>query len=212
MKFERTMYIASVPVLDPDSKLLVHLEIRKCQHSGAMVGIDESFLESTDELVRNPYNRGYLTIETDYKSPRETTHNAERAKLTNTNRIVKELVAHTAMEIIVGKTDVNPQEILDCWAEDKHHPATLPLYPTFASLNFEPLLNQFAQLYKQLLLLAREARVAGPLIYYVVGEPQLDNSYLTTFPELEDKILFQSESAIEADTWRWENCETGKGL
>ena len=71
MKFERTMYIASVPVLDPDSKLWVHLEIRKCQHSGAMVGIDESFLEDTDKLVRNPYNRGYLTIETDYKAPSE---------------------------------------------------------------------------------------------------------------------------------------------
>ena len=71
MKFERTMYIASVPVLDPDSKLWVHLEIRKCQHSGAMVGIDESFLESTDKLVRNPYNRGYLTIETGYKAPSE---------------------------------------------------------------------------------------------------------------------------------------------
>jgi hypothetical protein len=36
-----------------------------------MVGIDESFLESTDKLVRNPYNRGYLTIETDYKAPSE---------------------------------------------------------------------------------------------------------------------------------------------
>jgi hypothetical protein len=68
MKFERTMYIASVPVLDPDSKLWVHVEIRKCQDSGAMVGIDESFLEDTDKLVRNPYNRGYLTTESDYKS------------------------------------------------------------------------------------------------------------------------------------------------
>jgi hypothetical protein len=69
MKFERTKYITSVPVLDPDSKLWVHLEIRKCQHSGAMVGIDESFLQDTDELVRNPYKRGYLTIETDHKDP-----------------------------------------------------------------------------------------------------------------------------------------------
>ena len=76
----------------------------------------------------------------------------------NTNQIVRELVAHTAMEIIVGKTDVDLHEILDCWAEDKHHLAALPLYPMFASLDFDALLKQFAQLYKQLLLLACEAK------------------------------------------------------
>ena len=125
----------------------------------------------------------------------------------NTNQIVRELAVHTAMEIIVGKTDVDPHEILDCWNEDKHHPAVLPLYPTFASRNFKPLLIQFARLYDQLLLLACEARVAGPLIYHVVRGTQLNNSYITTFPELNDKILFQTESEAEAKTWIWENCD-----
>lgn len=125
----------------------------------------------------------------------------------NANQTVRELTAQAAMEVIVGKTDVPAQEILDCWAEDKHHLAALPLYRMFASLDFDALLKQFAQLYKQLLLLACEARAAGPLIYYVVGGTQLNNTYGTTSPEINDKILFQTESEAEAETWRWENCD-----
>jgi hypothetical protein len=127
----------------------------------------------------------------------------------NANQIVRELVAQAAMEIIVGKTDVHPQEIIDCWDEDKHHLAALPLYPTFASLNFESLLIQFDQLYGQLLQLAMKARDVGPLIYYVVLRIQAHdrNTYVTTLPDPDDKILFQTESENEAETWRWENCD-----
>ncbi len=82
----------------------------------------------------------------------------------NANQTVRELAGQATMEILVGKTDVHPQEILDCWNEDKHHLAALPLYPTFASLNFEPLLAQFDQLYEQLLQLAMKARAVGPMI------------------------------------------------
>jgi hypothetical protein len=130
----------------------------------------------------------------------------------NAHQTVKELTAHTAMEIIVGKTDVHPQEILDCWAEDKHHLAALPLYPMFASLDFEALLYQFDQLYEQLLQLAMKARAVGPMIYYVTFQAQNKNTYVTTLPQPDEVILFQTESENEAETWRWENCETGKGL
>jgi hypothetical protein len=124
----------------------------------------------------------------------------------NAHQIVRELAAHTAMGIIVGKTDVDPQEILDCWAEDKHHPEALPLHPTFASLNFEPLLDQFDQLYSELVELAFKARAVGPLIYYVTFCAQNMNTYVTTLPQPDEVILFQTESENEADTWRWENC------
>jgi len=127
----------------------------------------------------------------------------------NANQIVRELVAQAAMEIIVGKTDVPPQEIIDCWDEDKHHLAALPLYPTFASLNFEPLRGQFDQLYERLLELAFKARAVGPLIYYVVlrRQPHNWNTYVTTLLDPDDRILFQTESEAEAETWRWENCD-----
>ena len=125
----------------------------------------------------------------------------------NAHQIVRELAAHTAMGIIVGKTDVDPQEILDCWAEDKHHPEALPLHPTFASLNFEPLQDQFDQLYSELVELAFKARAVGPLIYYVTFHAQNRNTYVTTLPQPNDRILFQTESEDEADTWRWKNCD-----
>ena len=125
----------------------------------------------------------------------------------NANQIVRELAAHTAMGIIVGKTDVDPQEILDCWAEDKHHPEALPLHPTFASLNFEPLQDQFQQLYSELVELAFKARAVGPMIYYVTFQAQNKNTYVTTLPQPDEVILFQTESENEAETWRWENCD-----
>ena len=127
----------------------------------------------------------------------------------NANQIVRELAGQAAMGIIVGKTDVDPQEILDCWAEDKHHPEALPLHPTFASLNFEPLQDQFDQLYSELVELAFKARAVGPLIYYVVLRIQAygRNTYITANPEPDDRILFQTESENEAETWRWENCD-----
>ena len=59
---EKTVYVTKVMVVDPDTNLLVELEIRKCLLSGAMVGIDSSYLETDDE-VRNPYNDGFLDIE-----------------------------------------------------------------------------------------------------------------------------------------------------
>lgn len=62
---EPTIPVSRVTVTDPDSKLSVEIEIRKCVESGAMVGIDGSYLEQEVDEVRNPYNVGLLNIPND---------------------------------------------------------------------------------------------------------------------------------------------------
>jgi hypothetical protein len=59
--FEKTVYVTKMMTIDPDTKLLVEIEIRKCVDSGAMIGIDSSYL-ATAEHIRNPYNDGFLHI------------------------------------------------------------------------------------------------------------------------------------------------------
>jgi len=63
--FEPTTFVCHLAVKDPVSGMSVTLEVRRCTLSGALVGIDGSFLENTDEMVRNPYNRGFLKIDDD---------------------------------------------------------------------------------------------------------------------------------------------------
>jgi hypothetical protein len=58
MSSDATKYIATVTVLDPDSGGPVEVEIRKDPLSGAMVGLDGSYLANTDEDVYSPYNHG----------------------------------------------------------------------------------------------------------------------------------------------------------
>jgi hypothetical protein len=62
---ESTISVMRVTVIDPDSKLPVEVEIRKCVESGAMVGIDGSYLEQEVDEVRNPYNPGLLDVPSD---------------------------------------------------------------------------------------------------------------------------------------------------
>lgn len=51
-------YVTTITVVDPDSKGEVQVEIYKLD-SGAMVGIDGSFLESeTEAPVYSPYDKG----------------------------------------------------------------------------------------------------------------------------------------------------------
>ena len=59
--FENTVYVTKMMAIDPDTKLLVEIEIRKCVDSGAMRGIDSSYL-AIAEHIRNPYNDGFLHI------------------------------------------------------------------------------------------------------------------------------------------------------
>lgn len=125
----------------------------------------------------------------------------------NAHQTVRESTAQAAMEVIVGKTDVPTQEILDCWAEDKHHLAALPLYPMFASLDFDALTRQHEWVYQMLLRLAVKIQAAGPLLYFVVLPLDRDTAQVTTLPQPDDMILFQTESEAEAETWRRENCE-----
>jgi len=49
--------VKTITVIDPDTKFKVEVIIAKL-HTGAMVGIDESFLANTDEPVYSPYDVG----------------------------------------------------------------------------------------------------------------------------------------------------------
>jgi hypothetical protein len=69
---EESLYVCNTTVIDPDTKLPVEMEIRKCQESGAMIGIDGSFLEYTGEMIRNPYNYGHIAVEGDELSAKIT--------------------------------------------------------------------------------------------------------------------------------------------
>ena len=68
---DNTVYVAKITVIDPDTKLPVEMEIRKIVDSGAMIGIDMSFLEKWHgEYIRNPYsddpyNDDYLNLTED---------------------------------------------------------------------------------------------------------------------------------------------------
>jgi hypothetical protein len=67
---ERTKYVCTVTVFDPDTNLPVEVEIRKCVKSGALVGLDGSFLEQEPDVVRNPYNKGNLNIPDEVRAVR----------------------------------------------------------------------------------------------------------------------------------------------
>ena len=58
----KSIWVAHVTVTDPDTKLPVEVEIRKDLETGAMVGLDGSFLAQMDEqdTVCDPYNPGEL--------------------------------------------------------------------------------------------------------------------------------------------------------
>ena len=57
-----TIHIASVTVLGPDTGGQVEVEIRKDQVTGAMVGIDGSYLEQDVGPVRDPYNPNTILV------------------------------------------------------------------------------------------------------------------------------------------------------
>ena len=50
-------YIKTIVLPDPDTGMDVHVSIYKLANGG-MVGIDESFLENTDEGVYSPFEYG----------------------------------------------------------------------------------------------------------------------------------------------------------
>lgn len=62
---EPTKFVMTITIMDPDTGNPVNLEIRKCMESGALVGIDGSFLEQDVAEIRNPYNEGELDIPDD---------------------------------------------------------------------------------------------------------------------------------------------------
>ena len=53
-----TKFVKHITVPDPDTRLPVELEIRKDLVTGAMVGIDGSYLEQDVGPVYDPYTRG----------------------------------------------------------------------------------------------------------------------------------------------------------
>jgi len=62
---EKSIPVTCVTVTDPDSKAPVEVEIRKLVESGAMVGIDASYLASDVDEIRNPYNPGTIEVPDD---------------------------------------------------------------------------------------------------------------------------------------------------
>ena len=54
----QTTFIKSITVQDPDTGNDVDLEIRKDNVTGAVVGIDGSYLSNTEDIVFDPYNQG----------------------------------------------------------------------------------------------------------------------------------------------------------
>lgn len=51
--------LQEVSIMDPDTGNIVTLEVRKDLETGALVGLDGSYLENTDEPVYDPYNFGH---------------------------------------------------------------------------------------------------------------------------------------------------------
>ena len=68
-----TVHVATVNVIDPDSKLPVEVEIRKLE-TGGLVGLDGSFLANTDEDVYSPYDENVKLDIPDDEGPTEKPH------------------------------------------------------------------------------------------------------------------------------------------
>lgn len=64
----KSVWVKSVTVIDPDSKLPVELEIRKLE-SGAMMGIDASYLEQDVGTVYSPYDKNVKVNIPDNEAP-----------------------------------------------------------------------------------------------------------------------------------------------
>jgi len=60
----KTEYITEVSVLDPDSQHTIQVAIYKDLASGAMFGLDSSFVEQVDpDSIPSPFNKdGTLTL------------------------------------------------------------------------------------------------------------------------------------------------------
>jgi hypothetical protein len=60
----RAKYITEVSVLDPDSQHTIQVAIYKDLASGAMFGLDSSFVEQVDpDTIPSPFNKdGTLTL------------------------------------------------------------------------------------------------------------------------------------------------------
>jgi len=52
-------YVTEVEIIDPDSKLPVHVAIYK-EEAGGMFGVDSSFLSNTDEPMHSPFGNGIV--------------------------------------------------------------------------------------------------------------------------------------------------------
>lgn len=54
----KTKFITEITVTDPDSGGEVEIEIHKDMQSGALLGIDSSFIEQMADIIPSPYNEG----------------------------------------------------------------------------------------------------------------------------------------------------------
>ena len=62
MPKHRSVWVANITVTDPETSFPVEIEVRKDLETGAMSGLDCSFLAQMEEqdAVCDPYNPGHL--------------------------------------------------------------------------------------------------------------------------------------------------------
>ena len=60
-----TKYVTTLAVVDPDTRLLVPLEIHKDEVTGALLGLEHSFLDHASEGPWDPYNPNGEVLEID---------------------------------------------------------------------------------------------------------------------------------------------------
>jgi hypothetical protein len=66
MENVKAIYVSAVTVTDPDTGAEIDVEIYKDEASGAMFGLDSSFLDGDVGPVFSPYNKGQeITIPND---------------------------------------------------------------------------------------------------------------------------------------------------
>ena len=51
-----TKFIKEIVVIDPDTRVEVHVEIHKDSESGGIFGVDASYLDQLSSVVNSPFN------------------------------------------------------------------------------------------------------------------------------------------------------------
>lgn len=114
LKVDRSKFVTSVRILDPDSRLTVEIEIRKLE-SGGLIGFDGSFLEQLgpDENPYHPYVRDAIVVVPDNEVKEESEEEKEKFEKVSTKITAMMEVCHELMAWWEGfdDTDIENNEI-----------------------------------------------------------------------------------------------------